>query len=292
MDPPLINARPAEVEDRAVPGHWEGDLVLGLDSSAIGTLVERTTRFTMLLHLPRMDGHGGPTVKNGAALAGHGAQAVRDAIATAITTLPEQLRRALTWDQGTEMAQHTKLRIDTGLEIFFCDPRSPWHRGTNEKTKLAAAVLPRGHRPEQARRGRPRRGRSGPERQATKDTRLPVTSRGPGRAPTLAANSRCCDDSYEPGQFRSHAYVRALRDAQLSGPMGRVGTCADNPAMEPFFSLLQKNVLNRQRWQTREQLRLAIVVWIEKTHHHRRRQDSLGRLTPEFETLTQTAHAA
>ena len=96
----MISERPAEVDDRAVPGHWEGDLILGLDSSGIGTLVERTTRFTMLLHLPRMEGHGQPRVKNGPALAGHGAEAVRDAIATSITSLPDQLRRSLTWDQG------------------------------------------------------------------------------------------------------------------------------------------------------------------------------------------------
>jgi putative transposase len=94
-------------------------------------------------------------------------------------------------------------------------------------------------------------------------------------------------------QFRSHAFVQALRTAQLRGSMGRVGACADNAAMESFFSLLQKNVLNRRRWQTREELRLAIVVWIERTYHRRRRQDALGRLTPiEFETLQQTAHAA
>lgn len=94
-------------------------------------------------------------------------------------------------------------------------------------------------------------------------------------------------------QFRSHVYVHALRSHQLHGSMGRVGACADNAAMESFFSLLQKNVLNRQRWSTREQLRLAIITWIEKTYHRRRRQDRLGRLTPtEFETLLQTAHAA
>jgi putative transposase len=94
-------------------------------------------------------------------------------------------------------------------------------------------------------------------------------------------------------QFRSHAYNKALRAAKLRGSMGRVGACADNAAMESFFSLLQKNVLNRQRWQTREQLRLAIITWIERTYHRRRRQDTLGRLTPiEFETLLQTAHAA
>jgi len=131
----LISQRPAEAEDRAIPGHWEGDLILGLESSAIGTLVERTTRFTMLLHLPRLAGHGtGSRVKNGPALAGHGAEAVRDEIAQVIATLPEQLRRSLTWDQGAEMAQHAQLRVATGLEIYFCDPHNPWQRGTNENT--------------------------------------------------------------------------------------------------------------------------------------------------------------
>src|SRR5207244_2419812 len=116
----LISRRPAEADDRAVPGHWEGDLILGLKSSAIGTLVERTTRFTMLLHLPRMQGHGDrPRVKNGPALAGHGADAVRDAIATSLMTLPEQLRRSLVWDQGAEIAQHAQLRVDTGLHVYF-----------------------------------------------------------------------------------------------------------------------------------------------------------------------------
>ncbi len=142
----MISQRPAEADDRAVPGHWEGDLIVGLDSSAIGTLVERSTRFTMLLHLPRMDGHGAkPRVKNGPPLAGHGAEAVRDAIAETIATLPEQLRRSLTWDQGAEMAEHAQLRIDTGLAVYFCDPRSPWQRGTNENTNgLMRQYFPKG----------------------------------------------------------------------------------------------------------------------------------------------------
>ena len=142
----LISERPAEAADRAVPGHWEGDLILGLGSSAIGTLVERTTRFTLLLHLPPMPGHG-PSAreKNGPALAGHGAEAVRDGIARAITTLPAQLRRSLTWDQGAELAQHVQLRIDTGLAIYFCDPHSPWQRGTNENTNgLLRQYFPKG----------------------------------------------------------------------------------------------------------------------------------------------------
>jgi len=101
----MISERPPEADDRAVPGHWEGDLILGLDSSAIGTLVERTTRYLMLLHLPRMNGHGeGPRAHNGPALAGHGAEAVRDAIAATIMTLPAQLRRSLTWDSHTGSA--------------------------------------------------------------------------------------------------------------------------------------------------------------------------------------------
>ena len=142
----MISQRPAEAADRAVPGHWEGDLILGLGSSAIGTLVERTTRFTMLLHLPRMPGHGsGTRAKNGPALAGHGAEAACCAITCTIAALPEHLRRSLTWDQGAEMAQHATLRVDTGLRVYFCDPHSPWQRGTNENTNgLLRQYFPKG----------------------------------------------------------------------------------------------------------------------------------------------------
>ena len=142
----VISARPAEVEDRAVPGHWEGDLIIGLNRSAIGTLVERTTRYTMLLHLPRMQGYGTePRVNNGPALAGYGAEAVRDAIASTITTLPGQLRRSLTWDRGKEMAQYAQLKIDTGIQVYFADPYSPWQRGTNENTNgLLRQYFPKG----------------------------------------------------------------------------------------------------------------------------------------------------
>ena len=142
----MISERPPAVEDRAVPGHWEGDLILGLGSSAIGTLVERNTRFTMLLHLPRMEGYRpGETVKNGPPFAGHGAEAVREAIAQSMTKLPEILRQSLTWDQGAEMAQHARLHVDTGLQIYFCDPQSPWQRGTNENTNgLLRQYFPKG----------------------------------------------------------------------------------------------------------------------------------------------------
>lgn len=142
----MISERPTEVDERVVPGHWEGDLIIGAGRSAIGTLVERSTRFTMLLHLPRMAGYGiEPRVKNGPALAGYGAVAMKDALAAQMTTLPEQLRRSLTWDRGKELAQHAQLKIDTGIAVYFADPHSPWQRGTNENTNgLLRQYFPKG----------------------------------------------------------------------------------------------------------------------------------------------------
>jgi IS30 family transposase len=142
----LISERPPEVADRAVPGHWEGDLLIGLERSAIGTLVERTTRFTMLIHLPREAGYRHKhTIKNGPALAGYGAITMKNALATTITTLPEQLRRSLTWDRGKEMSAHAQFKIETGVPVYFADPHSPWQRGTNENTNgLLRQYFPKG----------------------------------------------------------------------------------------------------------------------------------------------------
>src|SRR5581483_5000014 len=117
-----------EVADRAVPGHWEGDLVMGRRMTAIGTLVERHSRYVMLLKVP----------------AGNSAESVRTALTRRIVTLPEQLRTSITWDQGKEMAQHVRFTVDTGVQVYFCDPKSPWQRGSNENTnRLLRQYLPR-----------------------------------------------------------------------------------------------------------------------------------------------------
>lgn len=142
----VISQRPAEVEDRAVPGHWEGDLIIGAQRSAIGTVVERTSRFTMLVHLPRMAGYGiEPRVKNGPALGGYGAEAMREALAAQVSELPLLLRQSLTWDRGKELAQHAQFTMDTGTAVFFADPHSPWQRGTNENSNgLLRQYFPKG----------------------------------------------------------------------------------------------------------------------------------------------------
>ena len=142
----MISSRPAEAEDRAVPGHWEGDLIIGLNRSAIGTLVERSSRFTMLMHLPRENGYGLiPRTKNGPTLGGYGAVTTANALKKAVSSLPAQLWQSLTWDRGKELSDHARFTIESGVLVFFTDPRSLWQRGTNENTNgLLRQYFPKG----------------------------------------------------------------------------------------------------------------------------------------------------
>ena len=142
----VLSERPAEATDRAVPGHWEGDLIIGTGRSAIGTIVERKSRSTLLVHLPRLEGWGeNPPVKNGPALGGYGAVAMNTALTASMTRLPEQLRKTLTWDRGKELSAHAQFVLDTGTKVFFADPHSPWQRPTNENTNgLLRQYFPKG----------------------------------------------------------------------------------------------------------------------------------------------------
>jgi IS30 family transposase len=142
----VFSARPAEAEDRSVPGHWEGDLIIGTGRSAIGTIVERKSRSTLLVHLPRLEGYGEiAPVKNGPALGGYGAVAMNAALVATMTKLPEQLRKTLTWDRGKELSAHAQFALETGTKVFFADPHSPWQRPTNENTNgLLRQYFPKG----------------------------------------------------------------------------------------------------------------------------------------------------
>ncbi len=142
----VFSQRPAEAVDRAVAGHWEGDLIIGTGRSAIGTIVERKSRSTLLVHLPRLQGYGcTPPVKNGPALGGYGAVAMNAALSASMTKLPEQLRKTLTWDRGKELSAHAQFTLETGTKVFFADPHSPWQRPTNENTNgLLRQYFPKG----------------------------------------------------------------------------------------------------------------------------------------------------
>jgi hypothetical protein len=233
----MISQRPPEVADRAVPGHWEGDLIIGSGRSAIGTLVERTTRFTVLLHLPRAEGWGvQPPVKNGPALGGYGADAMRAAITAQMTTMPGQLRRSLTWDRGTELAQHAQLKLDAGIAVYFADPHSPWQRATNENTNgLLRQYFPRAlTSPDGApRRSRPSRPRSTavPARSSATRPRPKRSTSSSSRADRIGADDHAVAHGRfmaigeprhcRPPAHRSSAHTRAASSTSTACPSRR-----------------------------------------------------------------------
>ena len=286
----MISARPAEVDDRAVPGHWEGDLIIGLNRSAIGTLVERTTRFTMLLHLPRMHGYGiEPRVKNGPALAGYGAEAIRDAISSTITTLPDQLRRSLTWDRGKEIAQHAQLRIDTGVAGLLRRPQQPLAaRHQREHQRAAAPVLPEGHRPDPM--GPPTNSTPSPPRSTVGHAR-PSTGRHPPRSSTSNygwSNEPVLRPPVESGQYTSLRFTEHLTLQGIAPSIGSVGDAYDNALMETVIRLYKNEciattVFHHGPYKTLADVEYATAGWVD-WYNHRRLHGSLGYVPPvEYE---------
>jgi hypothetical protein len=200
--------------------------------------------------------------KNGPALAGYGAVTMKNALAATMSALPEQLRRSLTWDRGKELSAHVAFKVETGIPVYFADPQSPWQRGTR-------------YGPRTRSRQSPTRSTAGPARPSAGRPRPKLS-----RSTYARSNQPVLRRSIEPDQFRARKVHRALAHHGLVGSMGQVGSAGDNADMESFFALLQRNVLDRRRWTTRDELRIAIVTWIERTYHRRRRQTALVRLTP------------
>jgi IS30 family transposase len=202
----MIDQRPTEVDDRKQPGHWEGDLIVGSNCrSAIATLVERKSRFLVMVPLPE----------------GHKAPAVRSAIVAALGSLPDTAMRTLTWDQGTELTQHREIASASGISIFFCEPHSPWQRGTNENTNgLIRQYFPKEHRPQQTLRRPNRTSRSRTQRPTQKDPRNENPTRDLQPRPH-SANGYCCDDHLNPPS-----------PTETTSSSGRL-TCRQSPTRAP-----------------------------------------------------------
>jgi transposase InsO family protein len=244
-------------------------------------LVERTTRFTLLLHLPRMTGHGHEArVKNGPALAGHGAEALRDAITRTIITLPEQLRRSLTWDQGAEPALHARLKIDAGVQVYFCDPHSPWQRGTtrtptgcyastSKKAPISACTAPRRFRP-----WRPP-STPGPERRSI-GKRLQRRLTSCFYRPTKTVLRR----PLESAQYAARAYRQVLDNNGMLCSMSWKGDCWDNAPMESFFGSMKTELTDDTVFETRQEAKGAIFSFIEAFYNRRRLHSAIGYRSP------------
>ena len=237
----VLSERPAEAADRAVPGHWEGDLIIGTGRSAIGTLVERTSRSTLLVHLPRLEGWGEtPPVKNGPALGGYGAVAMNAALAASMTTLPEQLRKTLTWDRGKELSGHAQFTLDTGTKVFFADPHSPVAAAhEREHQRAAAPVLPERHRPVPLVRRGPRSRRPRPQQPTPQDPRLEDPGRSLRRTAYARSNSPVLHRPIELAQYLSIRYSERPADNDVVASVGSVGDGYDNAMAESFNGLFK-----------------------------------------------------
>ena len=267
----LISERPAEAADRAVPGHWEGDLIIGLQRSAIGTLVERTTRFTMLIQLPREAGYGViPRTKNGPALAGYGAITMENALADTMTTLREKLRRSLTWDRGKELSATPRSRSRPGSRCSSPTLTVPGSAGpTRTPRDCCASTSPKAPtcRGGPSRRSRPSRQRS------TAGHERPSNGRHRPRHSTsnyAQPHKPLVRRSIESGQYTSIRFSERLAQAGIAGSVCSKGDSYDNALAETTNGLYKSELIKRAApWRTVDQVELATAEYVDWFNHRR-----------------------
>src|SRR6478735_9503051 len=242
----VLSKRPAEAADRAVPGHWEGDLIIGTGRSAIGTLIERSSRSTLLVHLPRLEGWGETSpVKNGPALGGYGAVAMNAALAASITTLPEQLRKTLTWDRGKELSGHVQLTLDTGTKVFFtAHTRLGNGRRTRTPTGCCGSTFPRA---QTCLDGRPRTSKPSPWPSTIDPGKSLAGTPRRRRSPSSYAQSNkpVLRRPVELAQYVSLAYSERLAAAGIRPSAGAVGSSFDNALAETINGLYKTELIKK-----------------------------------------------
>ncbi len=283
----VLSERSAEAGDRAVPGHWEGDLIIGTGRSAIGTLVERSSRSTLLVHLPRMEGWGEvPPVRNGPPLGGYGAVAMNTALTEWMTKLPQQLRKTVTWDRGKELSGHAQFALETGTKVCSSpirtrpgsDPRTRTRTGCCVSTSRRARTCPGG--PPGTSKPSPWRSTTGPARSLAGRPR-------PRSSPSSSAhyNSPVLQRPVELARYTSREFGDLATEFGVCLSVGRTGQCWDNAFAESFFATLKRELIGERPWPSRAATRTAIFEWIEGWYKLRRLHSTLGYRSPaDYET--------
>ena len=288
----LISERPAEAEDRAVPGHWEGDLIIGLQRSAIGTLVERTHEVHDAGPLAARGGlRRDPRTKNGPALAGYGAITMKNALAADDHHAARTAAPVADLGPRQRVVRARTFKVETGVPVFFADPHSPWQRGTNENTNgLLRQYFPKGTdlsrwSDDEIQAVAPR---------STADRERPSAGRPQPKHSTNSygySNQPVVRRSVESGQYTSRQFAQFCKDKRVRTSVGRTGVCWDNAAAESFFAALKNEMYYRHSWPTRARSRFAVAEYIEVFYNRRRLHSTLGYRTP-FEALTDHQRAA
>ena len=289
----VLAKRPKEVADRKLAGHWEGDLIIGLKRSAVATLIERTSRYAVLVHLPRQKGYGMiPPRKNGPALAGYGALTMKDALAKAVTPLPKTLRRSLTWDRGKELSAHALFTEQTGVPVYFADAKSPWQRGSNEHLNgLLRQYFPKGTDLSRWNSAGDHRSDERDQQPPPRESLIAHPRGGIRRIATICTTTHCCDDRLNTPNIRQlRSPTGSLRWVSMprSGRLGRVN---DNALAETINGLYMTELIKpRGPWRTVEHVEIATLEWVDWFNHRRLYEQLWGCASCELEAFYYGEH--